>query len=98
MEPITYTLNLVASGEIRNDDHAGYETGMVRLFSDGYLWEVVIEEREVSWDSPRISRAIDEVRFQAVFKACVRSQAHNYKQIYEALGIPVNPDGSVPDA
>lgn len=92
-----YILRLVASGEIRNDNYPSYETGVVKLFSDGNLWEVVIEEREASWDTPRISRAIDEVKFQAVFKACVRSGAHNYKQVYEALGIPVNPDGSVPE-
>lgn len=97
MEQLTYTLNLVASGEIRNDAYAGYETGIVKLFTDGYLWEVVIEERECQVDPPRVSRAIDEIKFEAVFKACVRSGAHNYKQIYEALGIRLNPDGTVPE-
>lgn len=102
MEPITYTLPPVKSGTVRHDDDDISRT-TVSLFTDGSLWAVVVEENWMSSPETDVYRATDEIRHQAVEKACIRannarpSRSYNVYQIYEALGIEVLPGGIVVD-
>lgn len=98
MEPITVQFYPVDSGEIPNDegnDRYGQGTATLYQDPDWDLWMVIIEEMVPGEASPRISRGSDEIRHQAVLKACMKSGRHHIYQIYKALGIPLSPLGTI---
>jgi len=98
VEPIIYTLSHVKTGVIRHDDD-DINTATTSLYTDGVLWTVIIAEDQMMSAKPDFYRATDEIRHQAVTKACIRaneakpSRSYNVNQIYEALEIQVLPGG-----
>jgi hypothetical protein len=87
MERLTYTLTLVASGVIRHRDD-DINTVTVHLFTDGNLWEAVIEEEGImSPGSELVARAIDENLYRTFLKTAARSRRFKARQLYRALGI-----------
>jgi hypothetical protein len=99
VEPIIYTLSHVKAGVIRHDDD-DISRVTASLYTDGNLWTVVIEENWMSSPEPDIYRVTDEIRHQAVMEACMRanesqrSRSFNIYQVYEALGVELNPDST----
>jgi hypothetical protein len=100
MEPITYTLSHVKTGALRHDDD-DISRASASLFTDGNLWAVVIEENRMGSPETDFYRATDEIRHQAVMKVCMRANQSSRErtfsiyQLYEALEIELNPDGTV---
>lgn len=102
MEPITYMLSHVKSGTIRHDDD-DINAATASLYADGVLWTVIIAEDQMMSLKPEFYRTTDEIRHQAVMKACIRansvrsSRSYNVYQIYEAIEIEVLPNGFIVD-
>lgn len=96
MEQITYVLKRTAMGTLHDEPEDGTPIPVTAsLFEGGGLFQVVLEE-DVG-PTANIYTAVDEIRHQAVMKACMRSGAYNIFQVYQALGKTILPGGLIED-
>jgi len=97
MEQITYVLKRVAHGTLYEGEpgEAMPIPVTASLFEGSGLFQVVLEEDL----GPKVNiyTAVDEIRHQAVMKACMRSGAYNIHQVYQALGKKILPGGYIED-